>query len=860
MQEKNRTIHPSSKVTSHFILQKNTLLLRTLVILLVIIISFLAVIGLTSLGLVQVVSAEENNATSITPEPDSPSLSSALTETVVDMAVPDSQSKQEGAPIETSSSPISDTLYRTLAPPITPTVRPLGIVTDVIGPNTWPTTCANGLSCYYYDIEVDCTPYVLQPLRAELRVGDPTTGFNRGTIFIANGWTGDWWWEERVGAATILNTLRTIYGFRTVELKWYSPWLMASANEHAGFGKLACRSATAALWVDNNLVDRATDPNQPFCATGWSNGATQLAHTIAQYDLADNFSTVLFEGGPNVTRVDCVCIEDPAYPELGPNDPDNQTGLVDWSFGAYGFCAFQNQNLSYFQESSITYNNWDFFYPETMISFLTGEDDNTDTAIQGKIFYERLIGSNTPLIISSTIANTDHSVIATAQGATAFINTLADQCVPRPSTYHVANTTADCAGNIPCKTGVNGLDNAINALNVSRADGTIIIHGAYEINSKTPIDVDAGVDILIKGTGGTSSINSTIGACSNYMLTLSNSSGSVTIKDLVLDGDANCTGGSGPRNGIDIISGTGVITLQNLTLRDMGTGVRGADTFVNGGNTYDNNAIGIDIIGGASSILSDTFTNNNIAIRETSSGVVSIGTASNNGSTFTNNGTGIDSDGNAIIKGNLISGGTTGIKLSADASAIYGNHVTGASGEQIECSGTATSGAAFNYIGASATGVGSNCADNLNQLGAPFIDWTDNFILHEASSTTGPIFDLGSTTPFSNSPPIGVSSNYYAVMSGSVMITGTDIQFKMFMDGTGCNPMTGACWESTGNGRPQVGPGYFVRSILDPTAITLNNVSGSTETIPLILIFMVAILSISSLSLQALHRREHYYH
>jgi len=153
----------------------------------------------------------------------------------------------------------------------------------------------------------------------------------------------------------------------------------------------------------------------------------------------------------------------------------------------------------------------------------------------------------------------------------------------------------------------------------------------------------------------------------------------ITFRDFTIDG-TNCTGGTGIKS-----TASGGTTVDNMTVQDFssGTGIEfsGSATGIvkNCKNSIDNNGIGVDIQSGT--------------------GTVTVGVAGEVGNnTFTGNTIGIKvSDANAVIKGNTISGGTTGIQLLVTPSTLpLGNSVTGASGYQIDCA--SGNGAAFNYL------------------------------------------------------------------------------------------------------------------------------------------------------------------
>ncbi|MCP4358095.1 MAG: DUF4097 domain-containing protein [Chloroflexi bacterium] len=728
------------------------------------------------------------------------------------------------------------------APPITPSIRPLGIATDTgrVVPD-----CLVGWGCYR--VEIQC-PQLSELREVFVHEGPSLSSETLGTVLFFSGWDGTFKWGDQYQPTRnqIITDTRNA-GYRAILLDWRSNWWQGTSNQLEGFGRLGCRPATAVQWIYDNLHD-APSAGTAFCATGHSNGASQLAYAVSQYDLANLFTMSIFESGPNWSRVDQACLDNSnPYYESGAGRK-----IIDRSFGELsgsGAC-FNNYitQTTRFEETSITYNNWPFNYPDMMTAYLFGGTDTSKAAVNGQAYHDRVVQASSPWVISSTLAGVGHDVTSDANGADLFRSWLFAEC--RPSIQHVANTVGQCDGNTPCEIGTSGFYSAVKQLPVS--SGTIIIHGNYQISGTT--NITRGRDITIQGVGGATIQGQSTAVCNGPLINIGNGTADVQIEDLTFDGDANCT--SGQWDGIRVNSGSGSLTFKNLTIQDMNVGISSSVTFSNTGNSYLNNVIGVNITGGDTTLIQDIFTNNGIGVRETSSGAVNIGTGPTDGSTFTGNTIGIESDGGATIKGNTISGGTTGISLSGNATAIYGNSVTGASNLQIDCNG-ALAGAAFNYLGGNSWPIPittTNCSDSDNQLGAVFTSWTEGTALNEATSSAGPIFDLGNNVPFGFAAPTN-NSNFYAVMNGAVTITGGNTQFKMFMDATGCNPMTAACWESAANGRTQTGPGYFFNGSQDPTTISLSELTTAVPS-QVNLLLAATLFMLFTFSLIALHRHK----
>lgn len=353
-----------------------------------------------------------------------------------------SQSNSFMTALEVSEAKTASSVFVPMLVGPPPDVRPLGTVYVYPGSSQ----CSGGVC---YQIEVEC-PQISRAEEATLRVGGSSG--SAGTILFATGWTGSYFWGgestvssllmrdgfffDGVDLNAVLNNNQDILhnlqeaGFKTVEIKWQRNWFQAELGEPEGMGRLACKPATVAQWVYDNLHDQGD--SAPYCATGHSNGASQMAYAISQYGLTDILSSVVMEGGPNWTYIDHACIhDDPNYSHLYAESGERNT--IDWGFGypnnGAGPCATQDVSWrSQFKEGSIGYGNWDYSYPKTMVAFVVGGDDNTKTAAQGDEFYDLLVQKGSPLISWELIPGAGHGVTEIPEGAQAMEDTLLNTC------------------------------------------------------------------------------------------------------------------------------------------------------------------------------------------------------------------------------------------------------------------------------------------------------------------------------------------------------------------------------------------------------------------------------------------------
>jgi hypothetical protein len=288
---------------------------------------------------------------------------------------------------------------------------------------------APNADCFYSN--VSC-PGINGNITTHLRVTDPTTATLKGTMIFFSGWTGGYWWAETwlPNNIAMLEHLRAD-GFRTVEVKWIDSVSQTwwAAWSHAGMAKLGCRPATVMKWVYDNLH---TDQSLPYCATGHSNGASQLALTMVFYGMDELLEAAVFESGPNWARIDqnCLC-DDPAYSNICYSGP-NEGEVIDYSYGErFKLNPCSNKDVSYKQAfiyDSLVNDTWRFQNDTTNVSFIFGLGDKSKTHISGKLYYEKLISVSSTPVFSTTVVGAGPFVTDTALGAQVMEDTLKNTC------------------------------------------------------------------------------------------------------------------------------------------------------------------------------------------------------------------------------------------------------------------------------------------------------------------------------------------------------------------------------------------------------------------------------------------------
>ena len=265
------------------------------------------------------------------------------------------------------------------------TPRALGTVEVTAG----PTPC-DGQTCY--EFTVTC-PEVSSPARARLKIAGAA---ERGTILFMTGGLGIGLYETGQGLATppadgsepeagrIVRETRDA-GFRTTQLQWIDSWLIAAPGAAEGHARLACRSATVARWIADELTDGDASPT--FCATGHSAGGAQTSYMLSHYGLDDLLSAAVITGGPPFGRLDRACSSDAtdqlfAGSAWGRNVMDAGFGgragtfagsalAGGWDVPGSGPCATSDvESREMFRQASVASGDGDYTHPTTSIAFV----------------------------------------------------------------------------------------------------------------------------------------------------------------------------------------------------------------------------------------------------------------------------------------------------------------------------------------------------------------------------------------------------------------------------------------------------------------------------------------------------------
>ena len=150
-----------------------------------------------------------------------------------------------------------------------------------------------------------------------LKVNQPA-GSSVGTVLFGTGTGGSALYDfdepdffngsTNGGLAVVQGVLDA--GFTTVQVSFGSPFNQATTNGWltgpGGVRRLACRYATAAQWIYQNIHNSNT--SAPMCATGNSGGSGIIAYALTDYGMDSTFSMVEETSGPPMSRLDQACL------------------------------------------------------------------------------------------------------------------------------------------------------------------------------------------------------------------------------------------------------------------------------------------------------------------------------------------------------------------------------------------------------------------------------------------------------------------------------------------------------------------------------------------------------------------------
>jgi hypothetical protein len=265
-------------------------------------------------------------------------------------------------------------------------------------------------------------------MTASLEIDAPA-GAPVGTVILTSGGGGDGLYSDRyVFAPELIGGLNDA-GYTTVQLAW--PPEYGFMQGPGGMRRLACRYATLATWIHDNL--HAGGDAAAFCATGNSGGAAQIAYSLAHYGLGDRFDMVQLTGGPPMGRIDhgCLCDLDAVSNPCGTLKPEkcytgNAVTLIDVSYADMS-CTLQDAGQqATFRDDSVAAPDATLDYPNTTVHAFFGAMDDTVAVGQAFLWLDQITSEHS----AECVPGTGHNVPNTDVGAQTMLTDLTTHCTP----------------------------------------------------------------------------------------------------------------------------------------------------------------------------------------------------------------------------------------------------------------------------------------------------------------------------------------------------------------------------------------------------------------------------------------------
>src|SRR5579863_4074887 len=166
-----------------------------------------------------------------------------------------------------------------------------------------------------YQVNTSCDG--IADFSAYLKVNQPV-GTPVGTVMFGTGTGGsalydndppDFFNGSTNGGLTVVQSVLNA-GFTTVQVTFGSPFTDTTPSGWltgpGGVRRLACRYATVAQWVYQNIHN--SNASAPLCATGNSGGSGVIAYALTDYGSNSIISMVEETSGPPMSRLDQACL------------------------------------------------------------------------------------------------------------------------------------------------------------------------------------------------------------------------------------------------------------------------------------------------------------------------------------------------------------------------------------------------------------------------------------------------------------------------------------------------------------------------------------------------------------------------
>lgn len=328
--------------------------------------------------------------------------------------------------------------------------------TDPVGTAQASTiTCPNfggglpGSSSTCYQIKTSCDG--VADFSAYLKVNQPA-GTPVGTVLFGTGTGGaalydndppDFFNGSTNGGLSVVQGILNA-GFTTVQVTFGGPFDSSTPNGWltgpGGVRRLACRYATVAQWVYQNIHNSNT--SAPMCATGNSGGSGVIAYALTDYGEDSIFSMVEETSGPPMSRLDQACLPasnsacQPQAFTCNAGDPvenlsgcysTSDAGIVDTAYPT-PVCksAIQgNTPPDGLLLSDSILGGPARTFPKTSVHVLVGGQDTTAAVDQGLTWVNSLMNTTKS---QTCVTDAPHPIPSVADGAATIVSDIQNFC------------------------------------------------------------------------------------------------------------------------------------------------------------------------------------------------------------------------------------------------------------------------------------------------------------------------------------------------------------------------------------------------------------------------------------------------
>jgi hypothetical protein len=233
-----------------------------------------------------------------------------------------------------------------------------------------------------------------------------------GTIVFFSGSAGTRWYMPNTTLANQLLDQLIALDYDIIQVKWAgNGWIATPPGMVVGQSVLAQRPATVIYWLKANRAR-----GRRYIIAGGSNGATQIAYSLAFYGVGSITDLAIAMSGPPYMEIDkgCSQVAGYSYPAYAEEFVDSSYGYVNNL--TFGPCSTHDPSWFEFKrlnsvEAGLSYN-----YPGTAVKILLGLFDAPFIKNRGQDYYNLLAARGQQRLSITYVPNTGHLLQETQQG------------------------------------------------------------------------------------------------------------------------------------------------------------------------------------------------------------------------------------------------------------------------------------------------------------------------------------------------------------------------------------------------------------------------------------------------------------